>query len=96
MPIMQVYHLEDALDAATKERQAQRLTDVLIAIEGGAEPRPAAPSRGSCSYLSGPESGGLADGVTAITSTRRDGSWSLSPARKATWTRGTKAKCIVV
>lgn len=37
MPIMQVYHLEDALDAATKERLAQRLTDVLIAIEGGAD-----------------------------------------------------------
>ncbi len=37
MPIMQVYHLEDALDAATKEHLAQRLTDVLIAMEGDAD-----------------------------------------------------------
>jgi phenylpyruvate tautomerase PptA (4-oxalocrotonate tautomerase family) len=36
MPIMQVYHVEDALDAAAKEQLAQRLTDVLIAMEGGA------------------------------------------------------------
>nr|WP_294508699.1 tautomerase family protein [uncultured Rhodopila sp.] len=37
MPIMQVYHVEDALDTATKEQLAQRLTDVLIAMEGGAD-----------------------------------------------------------
>jgi phenylpyruvate tautomerase PptA (4-oxalocrotonate tautomerase family) len=36
MPIMQVYHAEDALDAAAKEKLAQRLTDVLITMEGGA------------------------------------------------------------
>jgi phenylpyruvate tautomerase PptA (4-oxalocrotonate tautomerase family) len=36
MPIMQVYHVEDALDAAAKEKLAQHLTDVLITMEGGA------------------------------------------------------------
>ena len=37
MPIMQVYHEETALDAAAKQQLAQRLTDVLIAMEGGAD-----------------------------------------------------------
>jgi phenylpyruvate tautomerase PptA (4-oxalocrotonate tautomerase family) len=37
MPIMQVYHAEDALDAAAKEKLGQRLTDILIAMEGGAD-----------------------------------------------------------
>ncbi len=37
MPIIQVYHAEDALGPAAKETLALRLTDVLITMEGGAE-----------------------------------------------------------
>jgi phenylpyruvate tautomerase PptA (4-oxalocrotonate tautomerase family) len=36
MPIMQVYYPETALDDARKADLARRLTDVLIAMEGGA------------------------------------------------------------
>jgi phenylpyruvate tautomerase PptA (4-oxalocrotonate tautomerase family) len=36
MPIMRVYHREDALDAVAKAKLAQRLTDVLITMEGTA------------------------------------------------------------
>jgi phenylpyruvate tautomerase PptA (4-oxalocrotonate tautomerase family) len=39
MPIMQVYHVEDALNADAKEKLAQCLTDVLITMEGGANTR---------------------------------------------------------
>ena len=39
MPIMQVYYPETALDEARKADLAQRLTDVLIAMEGGADTR---------------------------------------------------------
>jgi phenylpyruvate tautomerase PptA (4-oxalocrotonate tautomerase family) len=37
MPIMQVYHIDPALDASRKAQLARRLTDVLIAMEGGAD-----------------------------------------------------------
>jgi phenylpyruvate tautomerase PptA (4-oxalocrotonate tautomerase family) len=37
MPIMQVHYPADALDEARKADLAQRLTDVLIAMEGGAD-----------------------------------------------------------
>ena len=37
MPIMQVYHIDSALDASRKAQLARRLTDVLIAMEGGAD-----------------------------------------------------------
>ena len=37
MPIMQVHYPEEALDDARKADLAQRLTDVLIAMEGGAD-----------------------------------------------------------
>jgi len=37
MPIMQVYYPETALDDARKADLAQRLTDALIAMEGGAD-----------------------------------------------------------
>jgi phenylpyruvate tautomerase PptA (4-oxalocrotonate tautomerase family) len=37
MPIMQVHYPEDALDDARKADLARRLTDVLIAMEGGAD-----------------------------------------------------------
>ena len=36
MPIMQVHYPEGALDQGRKAALAQRLTDVLIAMEGGA------------------------------------------------------------
>jgi phenylpyruvate tautomerase PptA (4-oxalocrotonate tautomerase family) len=36
MPIMQVQYLENTLDDARKADLAQRLTDILIAMEGGA------------------------------------------------------------
>ena len=36
MPIIRVYYREDALDAATKAKLAQHLTDAMIAMEGGA------------------------------------------------------------
>lgn len=39
MPIMQVYYPEPALDDARKADLAQRLTDALIAMEGGADTR---------------------------------------------------------
>ena len=39
MPIMQVYYPEDALDEACKADLAQRLTDALITMEGGANTR---------------------------------------------------------
>ena len=39
MPIMQVRYPEDALDDARKANLARRLTDVLIAMEGGADTR---------------------------------------------------------
>ncbi len=39
MPIMQVYYPEAALDDARKANLAQRLTDVLMAMEGGADTR---------------------------------------------------------
>ena len=39
MPIMQVHYPEDALDDARKANLARRLTDVLIAMEGGADTR---------------------------------------------------------
>jgi phenylpyruvate tautomerase PptA (4-oxalocrotonate tautomerase family) len=35
MPIIRVYGPEDALDAATKAKLAQHLTDAMIAMEGG-------------------------------------------------------------
>src|SRR5690348_6576151 len=37
MPVMQVYHIDSALDASRKAQLARRLTDVLIAMEGGAD-----------------------------------------------------------
>jgi phenylpyruvate tautomerase PptA (4-oxalocrotonate tautomerase family) len=37
MPIMQVHYPEGSLDEARKAALAQRLTDVLIAMEGGAD-----------------------------------------------------------
>jgi phenylpyruvate tautomerase PptA (4-oxalocrotonate tautomerase family) len=39
MPIMQVHYPEAALDDARKANLAQRLTDVLITMEGGADTR---------------------------------------------------------
>jgi phenylpyruvate tautomerase PptA (4-oxalocrotonate tautomerase family) len=48
MPIMQVHYPEDALDQRRKAALAQRLTDVLIAMEGGAN---TAGGRGFASVL---------------------------------------------